>query len=212
MHQKINIIPKTWAIKRKDRKFVVTSMHMRRQGIPLLIAMRDILCVVSDRRELGIALRDGKIKINNKIVKEDRFPLLLMYVLSFDSKHYRVLINDKGKFNFEEISEKDAKEITLKVIGKKILKKGKIQFNLSGGHNLIGNEEIKIGNSIVLDIDKNEVKKILRLEKGAHAIVIGGRHMGKFGSINHIEDKLAKIEGKNVHINVNLNNIMAIEK
>lgn len=212
MHQKINIVPKTWAIARSGRKFVVRSTHMQRQGIPLLVAMRDILNTVANRRELKIALRDGKIKINGKIVKNDKLPLSLMSILSFGNKHYRVLINERGKFAFKEISANDTNEIIFRVIGKKILKKGKKQFNLLGGHNIISDKDISVGDSIILDIEKNDIKKILKLDKNSQVFVIGGKYMGKTGIIKDIDKGLAKIEGKGIHINVNLDKIMAVEK
>lgn len=212
MHQKINVIPKSWPIERKNRTFVVRSVHFQIQGIPLLVAMRDILHAVANRKELKMLIRDNKIKVNGKVVKDDKFPLVLMSVLSFGDKNYKVLMNDKRKFSFKEIHGNDAKEITLKVIGKKILKKGNVQFNLFGGYNFIGGKDIDIGDSVVLDLEKNDVKKTLKLEKGSHVMVIGGRHTGKTGMIKHLEKNLAKIVEKDIHIDVNLNNIMAVEK
>ena len=210
MHQKINVAPKTWPIERKNKKFVVVSTHLQKQGIPLLVAMRDILHAVANRRELKITLRDGKIKVNNKIIKEDKFPLALMSVLSFGDKNYRVIMNEKRKFSFDEINAEDANELTFKVIGKKILRKGKKQFNLLGGHNITSDKEINVGDSVVLDLEKNDIKKILKLERGSHVLVISGRHLGKIGVIKGINNKMTNIDGKDIHFNVNSDNIMSI--
>ena len=132
-HLKRQAIPKNWPIKRKGTTFVVKPIS--KEGIPLLIILRDILKVAQNRKEVKKAIREKLLLVNNKPIKDEKMGLSLFDNLSFinSKKYYMVDLSEKGKFNLKEIKESTINTKIAKVIGKKILKGKKIQLNLSDG-------------------------------------------------------------------------------
>ena len=211
MHLKRNKTPKSWPIERKGTKYLVVPQHNLKNGIPLLVALRDILNFAQNRKEAKKILSLGKVKVNGKIAKEEKQPLLLFDVLSIGEKNFRVVLENK-KFSLMEIQERETLEKIAKIIGKKILKGGKIQINLSDGRNFITKESLKTGNSVIVDFKERKIKKIIEPRKGGKMIVLKGRHSGKSGKIVSIEkNKSAMINFGKEKASVKLDNLIAIE-
>ena len=66
-----------WPISQKGTKYVIVPSHNRKNGIPLLIVMRDILKLVKTRKELKKILLEKKILVNNKVAKEENLSMVL---------------------------------------------------------------------------------------------------------------------------------------
>ena len=214
MHLKRQKIEKFWPVPRKGTKYLSVSTHNYRKSIPLVVAMRDVLELVRNKKELKKILNENKIKINTKTVKETNYPLSLFDVLSLNNENYRISLSKNKKIILEKISGNFNNKI-LKVIGKKIIRDNKIQLNLIDGRNLIYNEKIAIGDSVVFNFDSRKIEKVIRLETGKTGFIIGGKHTGQKGKIEGVIErggkKLAKINiGK--RINVWVKNIVAMEE
>jgi small subunit ribosomal protein S4e len=218
MHLKRNNIQKFFSIPRKGTKYVALSDHNQRQSIPLIVVARDMLKIVSNKKELKKLLNEKQIKINGREIRETNYPLSLFDILSLANakKNYRASLSDSKKMILEEISEKESKTKIFKVMNKKILSGKEVQLNLSQGRNLLSKEKVKIGDSVVLDIEENKIIKIIPLEKGMHAFVIEGKHMGQQGRIEELLERggktIAKISVEDGRINVWVKNLIVMEK
>src|SRR3989338_8721015 len=150
MHQTRETIPKEWPLTRKGRKYVVVSRQ--RNVIPLLVVLRDMLKLGRTRKEIKKILNEGNIAVNGKMRKDERFSLLVFDTLTIKkiNKNCRIILS-RGKFQAEEIKEKDASKRICRINGKKVLGKNKIQLNLNNGNNIICNEKARIGDSVVID-------------------------------------------------------------
>jgi small subunit ribosomal protein S4e len=74
------------------------------------------------------------------------------------------------------------------VVGKKVLKKNKIQLNFSNGNNLLTEKkEIKTGDSVLME--GNKIKDVLGFDKGVHIYLMGGRHISTIGKVEKVEGK-----------------------
>jgi len=211
MYLKRNKVPKTWPIPRKGRKYLVVPSHNKKQAIPLLIVLREMLKIVKNKKEAKKILNQNLIKINNKPVKDVRYPLLLLDKLEIGKKVYQIIINEKKKFEVKEVKNFDSK--IAKIINKKILDKGRVQVNLNDGRNFIIKENInkfKTQDSVLINLKENKIEKIIPLKQGSEVIVTGGKHLGKTGKIEKINEKLSEIKTKEGKINVNLKNLIAI--
>jgi len=102
----------------------------------LIVVMRDVLKVVRNNKELKKAIGEKKIKINGKEVREVKYPVGLFDVIAVGKDNYRASLKGK-KMGFEEISDSEAGKKVAKIIGKKVLGKNKIQFNLMDGSDSI---------------------------------------------------------------------------
>jgi small subunit ribosomal protein S4e len=206
MHTKRQTIGKAWPIPRKGTEYLVVTSHERKSGIPILIMLREVMKLADNRKEAKKILNEGHIKINGKIVRKDNFPLLPFDILSIKDKEYEIGFSDKGKF---EAGKRKSKEKVFRVIDKKVLKNKKIQLNLLYGKNVISNEKIACGDSVL--IKDKKVVKIIKMEKGKKAIIFAGKNRGKEGDIEGIKDKMITLHSKEGKINVPKKNVMVLE-
>lgn len=182
--------PKDWKISRKSSKYSVSPApgpHGKKECIPVSLILRDYIKVAENMKEAKFILNKGLVKINGTQRKEHNFPVGLMDILSVGSSHYRIITGKSGLAP-KEITDSGVR--LCRVSGKKYVKGGKIQINMSGGENmLIAREKdvYRTGDVIVLDIEKGVIKKVIRLEKGALAIITGGKNKGKLGVVESIE-------------------------
>lgn len=193
MHLKRNEAPKTWAIPRKGTKFLAVPKHAKKNGLPLLFIFRDLLKVARTRKEVKKILQNGDVQVNQKVRRDEMYSVQVFDVVTVEktNKNYKMEIV-KGKFALKEIDSKEAGEKIVKIIGKKFVKKGKVQANLEDGQNFIYDKEFGLGDSAVINFEDKKISKILPLKKGAKVEIISGKHAGEIGELKDIE-KLDKI-------------------
>ncbi|MEM0465228.1 MAG: hypothetical protein QXW97_00830 [Candidatus Pacearchaeota archaeon] len=217
MHIKRKTIPKFWPIPKKGTKYVAVPRHNKYSSIPLVILMRDILKFVKNKKELKKLLNEKQIMINYKVVKDTNYPISLFDILTlpFMKKNYIAILSKNKKMEFQEISGKEAHMKIYKVINKKVLPGNKLQINLMQGRNVLTEEKVKIGDSILYDLASNKMVKIIPLEKGRKAFIFDGKHAGKTGKINEIVKRggkeIAKISTDDEKINVWVKSIIVTE-
>jgi small subunit ribosomal protein S4e len=214
MHLKREKAPKRWTIPRKGNTYVVRTRLKMDESMPVLIALRDLLKIAENRKEVKKAIREKNILLNKKPVTEDRQGLVLFDVLTIvpQKKEYKLVLKENKKFDLEEISGKEAGSKIAKVINKKILKGKKIQLNLSDGRNVISDEKCKINDSVSMDFVSKKVLKCIPLTEKANAVVFEGKHAGGKGVIDKIDwdKKTVEITGKNGKINALIKQVMAV--
>jgi len=205
---------KFWPVPRKGTKYVAVASHNKKSSIPLIIIMRDILGLVKTKKELKKAINEKLIKVSGKEIRDVNYPIGLFDVLSVGGKDYRAGLSVHKKMVFEEV--KGVKNKIVKIIGKKILGKDKVQLNLIDGRNILSKEKAKVGDSAVVGFD-GKLDKIISMEKGKVGFVTEGKHAGHKGKIDNIVERggksLAQIidEDKN-KVNVWVKNVIVMEK
>ncbi len=217
-HMKRIAMPKIWPIEKKQKTFVVRPRgpYKFNESFPLLIIMRDMLKLGNTSKEIKKIVKESRVLINNRIIKDIKFNVGLFDKISIPSmnKYYEVTIKDKKIVLIETKKEETEKKIC-KLIGKKILNKNQMQLNLYGGINIIfkNKEKLNIGDSIILNLGKNSIEKVLPLEKGRNCLVVRGKNIGKSGKIVEIEEGKKKgvvFENKDGKIKVFKRNIWVI--
>ena len=119
MYVKRQTVEKSWPIPRKGTKYIVVASHDKKNGLPLLIILREMLRVAKNRKEARKILNLGVVSVNDKIVRKENFSVLPFDIIKMGEKSYELVFSEKGKFKVEETTRK---ELTLKVVNKKILK------------------------------------------------------------------------------------------
>ena len=194
-------------IQRKGTKYIARALSHVREGIPVVIAIRDILKLAHTSREVKKMINQGLIKINGRVVKDLKESIRLFNILEAD-KSYKLKILPTRRFYFEETNDKSR---LCKVIKKTLLNMNRTQLNLHDGTNVLLSEkkEVKIGDSIELDLN-NKIKKIISLEKGRDVFIISGKSVGLTGKIENINKKIGKIkiDGVNREVELNIAHIM----
>lgn len=190
-HLKRLCMPKSWPSKRKGIMFITKPMpgpHKQNESITLLVLMKDLLKLGKTSKEIKKILNNNSILVDNKIVKEHRYPLGVMDIISIPSlnQYYRLILNKKGKFELLSIKKEDSSEKICKITGKTIMKKGKLQLNLYDSKNItVDKDSYKVGDSVV--VVNKKIKKHLKLEKGAVIYIVSGKHIGEIGKLEEVK-------------------------
>ena len=122
-------------------------------------------------------------------------------------------LSENGKFKLDEVKEIEASKKISKIINRKILKGKKEQLNLIDGRNFISTIKCNINDSVLIDFRKKGAEKCFSLKEKSNVIVFEGKHAGKKGIVNKInqERKIAELDIQGKKINVLIKQLMAIE-
>ncbi len=194
-------IPRSWPLPKKGKAYVVKPRFSEKDGLPILVILRDILEIAQTRKEVKRAIHKKDILINGREARDEKNTLVLFDTLSLKpmKKHYRLELNKKGKFELVEINEKDSLKKIAKIRSKKMLKGKKLQINLSDGRNFLSDMKCGTGDSVVINLKDKKLEKCLPLEEKSRVLVFAGKHTGKKGKIvKMIEDvKMAEVDTEN---------------
>lgn len=170
-----------WAISRNP------GAHKKDESITISSLLRDVLGVAADISEVKSILCEGKIKVDGRVIKDHRFVVGIMDIVSIvDSKeHYRMQIVDK-KLRPKKISEADAVKKICKVVGKKTDKKGKFVITTHDGRNCITDNQVKVGSTVIFSIPEFKIKESIGLKEGTKCVVISGKHAGEIATLKSI--------------------------
>lgn len=211
-HMKRQKAPKNWPIERKGKKFVVKGDE---KGVPLLIALRDMLKISKNKKEVKRAVHKKEILISNKPAKDEKKMMRLLDTLTIVpmKKSYRITLSEFGKFSLEEIKDSEKDKKVSKITNKKILKGKKTQINLWDGRNFLFDSKCNVNDSVLIDLEKNKIEKCLPIKEGSEVLVIGGKHAGKTGKIKKINEelKMAEIEYEKKPYNILIKQLMVVK-
>tara|TARA_Y100000310_G_C20690057_1_gene821649 strand:+ start:426 stop:1049 length:624 start_codon:yes stop_codon:yes gene_type:complete len=182
-------ISKVVPVPRKGTKYVAGAKSHSNFGVPVVIAVRDMLGLARSSKEVKIMINDKLIKLNGKVVKDIREGVRLFNVLEAGKK-FKLGILPTNRFTLEETKEDQR---LCKVINKKVLGKKQVQLNLHDGTNIISKDEVNVGDSLYLDFE-SKIKKKVSMEKGSEVFVITGRSVGLKGKILEVENGNVKVD------------------
>lgn len=191
MHLKRIPAPKNWPISRKEYKWTARPLpgpHGLHKCITVNVLLKEILKIANTTKEVKKILNDGKLIINKVKRNEYKFPLGIMDIVEVPElkMHYIVLYNKKGDFILKEIKDTNTK--LCKITGKSVVKKKKIQLHLHDGRNkLLDKNAYSIGDTIILDLEKGNIKENIKLEKGSIIYLTEGSYVGNVGKVEKIE-------------------------
>ena len=192
MHQTRQEATTRLPMERKGKKYVARASSHLETSVPVVVAVRDILNLAKTKSEVKKMINQKILKINGRNVRSQNESIKLFNIFEA-GKTYVLKLSPTRKFFLEEA--KDGKERLCKVIGKTLLSGNKIQLNLHDGTNILGDNKIKINDSLYLDFS-SKIKKHISLEKGNEVFIISGRYEGRSGKISDIQDKKVTIKFK----------------
>ena len=196
-YQKRYTAPDSWHIEKKTNLYIVKTApgpHSK-EAMPMAVWLRDHMGLALTMREARKILMAGDIIVNGRPCRNPRQGIGVFDIISVPkvNKHYRILLNKKGRFVSIEISPEDAKTRLAKIRNKTILPGGVVQLNLRYGANVLGEQKHHPRDSVVLSLESGEGKKRFAIvdhfpfQVGHMAMVIGGRHSGRVGKIVEIQ-------------------------
>lgn len=205
MHLTRAEISRVTPIPRKGTQYVARPRGHTRASVSVLGAVRDMLHLAHTAREVNEMIKEKKLKINGRVVRDQREPLLLLSHFEAD-KRYLVTLLPTGRFSLEPT--KDAHRVG-KVVNKKILKNGVVQINLHDGTNFLTKEKIKVGDSVSVDAH-NKPLKVIPMKEGSHVLVSSGRNVGRTGVVAHIKGSMISVTIGETHVSLKPAQVVAL--
>ena len=190
---KRQMAPKYWGITRKDKRFVITvrpGAHAKSQSIPTAVLLRDTLKKVTTLREAKSVIYDGKISVDGITRKSLHHSIGLMDVITLDGTTdiYRLVPKDGKLLKPLKIESTEKSKKLVKVTSKVTIKGGKTQLGFHDGRSLITDTDVNVNDSCLIQIPKQKILDVIKLEKNSQVIVIKGVNAGKIGYVDKIKD------------------------
>ncbi|WP_436344126.1 30S ribosomal protein S4e [Natronorubrum sp. FCH18a] len=192
-HQKRLSVPKSWPVERKTETFTVKAgagPHGK-DGVPLVVLLRDVLGYVDSKKEARYALSEDAILVNGEPINDEQRPIGMFDIVAFPGReeYYRVFPDEGGRLALTEIDEDAAGSRLGKIEGKQQVPGGDTQLSLHDGTNVIVDDgnEYNSSDSIVVDNEDKSIVAHFPFEEGALVTAVRGNHGGKIGEIDAID-------------------------
>ena len=206
-HSKRLSAPITYAIKRKHGVFTIRPHPTRgsfETAIPLGIVLREILGYAKTLNEVKKILVRKLVKVDGKVRTDYKFAIGPMDVLEITkTQEFFRLVPYQGKrlYTLHPITEEDAKRKILQVKKKNSLHGGLTQFTFHDGRTLAMSsteetqlpiQEISPKDSVLYNLETNEMVEHYPFAEGNYGLIAGGRHVGLLGKITEIESQIGR--------------------
>ncbi|MBI3587633.1 30S ribosomal protein S4e [Candidatus Micrarchaeota archaeon] len=195
-HFKRLAAPKLVSIGRKKARYLrapFAGRHKKGEAFSLLVLLRDVLKLARDRGEAKRVLSGGMVLVDGAARRDEAFPVGLMDTVSIPEQglHFRIVVAN-GKLSPAVISEKEAGVKLCKVVGKSLVRGGKIQLSFHDGRShIIEREEdrFSLGDTVKLSIPGQKISGFIKLEKGARCYIHLGKHAGKLAKLDGLLER-----------------------
>jgi small subunit ribosomal protein S4e len=181
--------PRSWPVPRKSHVWITSPSpgpHSIEISMPIMIIIRDMLHLCDTAAEGVKLLHAGEIKVDGRVVKNHRFPVGLMDVVSIPKigQNYRVVIDQNDKLRLVSVpTGKEAWKLC-RIEKKTTLPGGKTQLNLHDGRNVIvAKDSWKSGDVVKLEVPSQKILETYKLTKGSIVLVIAGAHAGELETV-----------------------------
>lgn len=185
--------PLFWGITRKSKRFVITvrpGSHPKNNSIPTAVFLRDTLKIVSTLREAKSAIYGGKVSVDGVKRKSLHHSIGLMDVVELENipDVYRLVPQDGKVLKPLKIDQSEKTKKLSKVTSKTSIKDGKTQLGFHDGRSMISDTAVNVGDSCLIEIPKQKILNVVKLEQGCQAIIIRGVNAGQVGTVDKIEE------------------------
>ncbi|MDD5337259.1 MAG: 30S ribosomal protein S4e [Candidatus ainarchaeum sp.] len=160
--------------------------HPKSMAIPLGVLLREVLGVTMTAAENRKVLNSRSVLVDGKARREPKFPVGLMDIVSFPkvNKSYRIIVNKKSQLIPLEIKHSSVK--IGKVVGKHTVRGGKLTITLHDGRNIIADNNVRVGDSVIISVPDQKITKMLKFEPGARCLVMEGPHAGIIANLGEL--------------------------
>lgn len=200
-HLKAYAAPKSWHVRRKVNKWIMrpqAGKHPMKRAMPIGLLVR-LLGLAKTAREAKQIVNAGHVFVDGKRASDVHTAVGFMDVVKVGSEALvRVLIDKKGRLVFLPAEKGEDLKKVCRVVRKQSIPGGKVQLTLSDGRNILKEKsEEAVGDSLVLELPSQKVLERIALEKGAVAMLMGGRHIGNVGTIERVDGNKITCKGEN---------------
>lgn len=195
-HLKRHATPTSWPIKRKGIPFVTRPKpggHPAHLSMPLGTVMIELLAIAGTKREVRQILTTKESFVDGARRYRVDSPAGFMDVISFpEAKSYhRIFLDGRGRLFTYAIPAAEAKLKLCKIRSKTSRAKDAVQLGFTDGRTLRVKADAgyKVGDGVLLDVEKNEIREHLPLEKGMQVLLTAGKHCGQRAEVTGVEGR-----------------------
>ncbi len=182
-------------VPRKGLRYVKkpsAGRHPRVSSMTILMLLHEVLGVCRDEREARSILSSGKVLLDGRIVKDPGVPVGLMDVVAIPvlGTSYQMVVANGHLVPATVPSDTNFK--LDKIIGKKIVKGGRIQLALHDGRSYVIEREedrFSVGDTLKIKLPEQSLAGFIKLEKGCRCYVYAGKHLGKMGVLEEVLER-----------------------
>jgi small subunit ribosomal protein S4e len=156
--------------------------HNSENALSLSTALKGLGSAMT-KKDVKALLNARSVRIDGHVVKELKTPVGLMDVVDVEGKNLRVLVDLKGRLTLKET--KNPRFKVCRVEKKWRTKGGKIHIALHDGKSLF-DYVCSVGDSVCISIPDLKPVERIALDAGADALIVHGKHAGKFVKIETI--------------------------
>lgn len=192
-HMKRLAAPRTWPLKRKTNIWITKQSpgpHSIVESMSAVTILRDIIGICNTAKEAKKIIGNRDIFVDGRPIRNPKIPIGFMDVISIPktNTNYRMLLNDKGKLALVQIDKSESTWKLCKIENKTIIKGGKMQLNLSGGRNIIiDDDDYKCGDSIKVEFNGQNITDKYPLREGSTIMIKDGSQSGSIKKIKSVE-------------------------
>jgi len=158
--------------------------HKQRECLPLTVLLRNRLKYALTGREVKAILMQRHVKVDGKVRTDPTYPAGFMDVINIEktNENFRLVYDPKGRFVPHRISTEEAAYKLCKVKRQQFGKAGVPYIATHDGRTIrYPDPDIKVNDTVVLDIENGKVKEFIRFELGNLCMVTGGANNGRVG-------------------------------
>lgn len=184
--------------------------HKQRESLPLVLLLRNRLKYALTGAEAKAILMQRLVKVDGKVRTDATYPAGFMDVIDIDrtDEHFRLVYDTKGRFVVHRISKEEAAYKLCKVKRHQFGKGGVPYIATHDGRTIrYPDPDIKVNDSIMLDIETGKIKDFIKFDIGMLVMVTGGHNNGRVGVVVNKEKHKGSFDI--VHIKDAANNAFA---
>jgi small subunit ribosomal protein S4e len=195
------------------------GQHKRDESVPLGIVLRDMIGIAGNLREAKIILLKKGVLVNGIARKSQKFAVGLFDVIDvpLQKKAFRIVLDNRGRFELQEIAEKEKNIKLCKIVGKKTVKKGIVAIETNDGRTISSKKSsLKPDDSILISIPEQKIQKEIVLGKGKLVYIVGGEHAGEIAKVKEViagtmkRPKLVSLEEKEHSFQTTAGNVFVV--
>ena len=215
-HLKRIAAPRTWPIARKAHTFVRKprpGMHSLEEGLSLETWLKEVLGKVRTRREARYALRQGFVKVNQRVVKDPAFStgFLDIITLTPTDEHYLIILTPQRKLSARKI--RPTMEKLSQIVRKGIVRGGRVQYTTREGYTFLSEKsDYAVGDAVIITLGKPlTIKQAIPLKEGSRVFVTRGENTGLTGRVKAFDGEEVILDTLGGNVRVKRRNILAYE-
>lgn len=184
--------PKHWDIGRKSSRFAIKpkpGAYSIEEGYSLGVALRDILGLVQNSREINDVLSSSQVLVDGVARHDAGFSVGLFNVIEVPKEGlaFRLIPSPDG-LSPKKVDKEQVKLKLCRIRSKSKITGGHIQYGFHDGRSMIDDAlSLSPGDSVVIKVPEQSVVTAIKLTKGSVGLVLSGDRAGQIGKISEVK-------------------------